>query len=533
MSKSNRLNTENPEQLIYPTEHIKVEVLGGIRLDRLDSLRVTLKLTCKDSNQALRHNLDLYNDIQVNKLIRRAAGKLELGMGAVMDTLESLTDELETYRLSEIKKNSQEDPEGSGKEKELTKPEKTAALKFLKQANLMEKTSALIQQSGVVGEERNALLMYLIFTSRKRNTPLHIISLGASGTGKSHLQEKVAELIPEEDKIEITDLSENAFYYFERSALTNKLILIEDLDGADTAFYPLRELQSKKRISKTIVKKLSNGKTQTVQLVVEGPVSVGGCTTKEAIYEDNANRSFLIYIDDSKEQDEKIMAYQRQVSAGQINIEKEEEIKELLKNTQRCLRPIKVINPYAPYLQIPTEVFKPRRTNNHYLQFVESITFYHQHQRAEKVNQQTGEPYIETTLEDIKTANDLMKEVLLRKSDMLTGACRKYFEKIKLYLIGSKEGEVDSTFTNLSIGTAFRMSTSTVKNYHYQLVNAGYLKTSKEKASKANYYQVVSYKEYEKLQTTIVTALEASYNELIQSLPSTNDKESSKAKIVA
>ena len=49
--------------------------------------------------------------------------------------------------------------------------------------------------------------------------PLHIVSLGASGTGKTHLQEKVGELIPEEDKLEVTSLSENAFYYFRQREL--------------------------------------------------------------------------------------------------------------------------------------------------------------------------------------------------------------------------------------------------------------------------------------------------------------------------
>jgi len=507
MSKKNTLNTQNPEQLLYPTDHIAVEILGGIRLDRLDSLRVTLKLVCNDSKQALRHNLDLYNDTQVNKLIRRAAGKLELGMATVMDLLEDLTNDLETYRLSEIKSNQQEDVI---KEKELTKPEKTAALKFLKQENLIEKTSELIQQSGVVGEEQNALLMYLIFTSRKRRTPLHIISLGASGTGKSHLQEKVAELIPEEDQIEITDLSENAFYYFGQQELKHKLILIEDLDGAESAFYPLRELQSKKRISKTVVKKQTNGKERTVKLSVEGPVSVGGCTTKERIYEDNANRSFLIYIDDSKQQDEKIMAYQRAVSAGLINTDQEEDIKELLKNTQRILKPVAVRNRYAPYLKIPSEVFKPRRTNNHYLQFVEAVTFYHQHQREEQVNKATGEIYIETTLEDIRIANDLMKEVLLRKSDMLTGACRKYFEKLKLYLVGQ---ELQS-FTNLAISNLFRMPFSTVARYHHQLLNVGYLKIEKEKGSKTFNYQVVSYQEYKQMQERISDVLDQLFKEI-------------------
>ncbi len=125
---------------------------------------------------------------------------------------------------------------------------------FLKSDDLLERTSEMIGKSGVVGETINRLLMYLIFTSRKRSNPLHIISLGSSGMGKTHLQESVGGLIPGEDRIELTTLSENAFYYFERQALRHKLILIEDLDGLSGsggsgggAFYALRELQSKRK----------------------------------------------------------------------------------------------------------------------------------------------------------------------------------------------------------------------------------------------------------------------------------------------
>lgn len=35
--------------------------------------------------------------------------------------------------------------------------------------------------------------------------------------------------------------------------------------------------------------------TRTVTLTVNGPVTAAGCTTQEKVYEDNANRSFLIY----------------------------------------------------------------------------------------------------------------------------------------------------------------------------------------------------------------------------------------------
>ncbi|MFY0602080.1 MAG: hypothetical protein JXR03_20565, partial [Cyclobacteriaceae bacterium] len=245
----------------------------------------------------VRHNLDLYNDTQTEKLIRRVAEKLEIGTSVIAASLAELTGQLEEYRLQKIKED-QPQPYESPK---LTNEERKAAETFLKAPNLLERTNELIGKSGVVGEEINRLIMYLIFTSRKRPQPLHIVSLGSSGTGKTHLQEKVGELIPEEDRLSLTSLSENSFYYFGQQELRHKLIMIEDLDGAENVLYPLRELQSKKRISKTVAHKNSKGETKTMQLIVEGPASVSGFTTREQIYADNANRSFWIYLDESEE----------------------------------------------------------------------------------------------------------------------------------------------------------------------------------------------------------------------------------------
>lgn len=67
---------------------------------------------------------------------------------------------------------------------------------FLQQPRLLERTNEIISKSGIVGEELNRLIMYLIFTSRKTTRPRHVISFGSSGTGKSHLQEKVFLTIP-------------------------------------------------------------------------------------------------------------------------------------------------------------------------------------------------------------------------------------------------------------------------------------------------------------------------------------------------
>ena len=237
----------------------------------------------------------------MEKFVRKLAERLAIGTSVVRKTLQELTHELENYRFLLLDKQEQENKPFY---KELSASEEKEAKAFLKKRKLLANTNEYIGKSGVIGESINRLLMYLIFTSRKTSNPLHCISLGSSGAGKTHLQSKVAELVPEEDKVEITVLSANAFYYFNRTELQHKLILIEDLDGAESVLYPLRELQSKKRITKTVVHKDSKGTTKTIHLTVEGPVSVAGCTTQESIYEDNSNRSFLLYIDESEEQDQ-------------------------------------------------------------------------------------------------------------------------------------------------------------------------------------------------------------------------------------
>lgn len=487
------LDTTNPEYILYEYDMLQITILGGTRLEGLDRLRVTLKIQVE--HLAIRHNLDLYNDTQVEKLIRKVAEKLEIGTSVIAAALLDLTDLIEQYRLEEIEKqNSSHD-----KRKMLTPEEIKEAQAYLSAPNLMQQTMEDIGKSGVIGEESNRLLMYLIFTSRKRENPLHIISLGSSGIGKTHLQEKVGQLIPEEDKIEITTLSENAFYYFGQRQLQHKLILIEDLDGAEGVLYPLRELQSKKRINKTVVHKNTKGETRSINLTVEGPVSVAGCTTKESLYEDNANRNFLIYIDESPEQDERIMNYQRKLSAGKIDISEEHQIREKLQNTQRVLQSLSIRNPYAELLQIPSEVFKPRRTNAHYLAFIEAVTFYHQYQREKQHDQDTGEEYIETTLEDIREANELLKDVLIRKSDLLTGACRNYFESLKTHL----KIEAKLTFSNREIRQVLRTKSTTLKRYHQQLLEAGLIRVKAGKRYRGYEYEIVNQQEYNQLKEGI------------------------------
>jgi predicted transcriptional regulator len=283
------------------------------------------------------------------------------------------------------------------------------------------------------------------------------------------------------------------------------------MDGAENVLLPLRELMSKKRISKRVVVKNSKGNMSTIPLLVEGPICVAGTTTKEKVYEDNANRSLLIYRDNSKQHQEKIMDYQRALSAREIDHQEETKIKELFKDMQSLLKPIAVKNPYAKQLKIPQEVFKPLRSNAHYLQFIECVTFYHQYQREVKTDTQTGEQFIETTLEDIAAANALLKDVLLAKADELSGACRTFFEVLKAHLKQEKK----KSFYAKEIRSSMRIHYATLNRHLIQLLKNGYIKiVGGDKFRQGYEYEVLNYEEYQALESNIKTALDEALDKI-------------------
>jgi hypothetical protein len=450
-------NPTNPEQLIYENSILTIEVLGGVRLEGLDRMRVTLKVALSGAEvPPLRHNLDLYNDTQLEKFIRKIAERLEIATSLIAGTLAELTQALENYRLEKIKEN--DGTLSLSKGTPLTETEKAEAIKNLQQANLLEQTIQDLQNSGIQGETENALILYLAMTSRKTPDPMSVICLAKSGTGKSYLMERVALCIPDEDKKEHTQFTSNAFYYYKKEEIRNKIFLIEDLEGAMDVLFPIRELQSKKRISKTITQKGRDGKLQTITLVVEGPVCVIACTTKESIYEDNANRSLLIYLNDSKIQDEKVMHYQKQHRAGLVDVYQEQKTQLKLQHMQKALVPIKVINPFAPLIDLPDNFPKKRRALPILLNFIEAITFYHQYQRTEVVSQDTGEVYIQSTVEDIQNGYHYLRDVLCRRNDELAGAVRNFYEQLKTIL------ENRTTETNTEENTKENVQANTEAN---------------------------------------------------------------------
>ncbi len=235
--------------LIYRNAVLRITVLGGVKLEGLDRLVVTLMVKVIEGNRpAVRHKLDLYNDNQTSTFCRTLAGKLEVGLTVTEASLSELTDLLEAWRLKEIQKQSAEEV----RIVPLTSEQEHAARTRLQSPGLMQWTGEQLGASGIIGEEKNRMILYVAMTSRLLESPISVFCLARSGVGKSYLQERVAACMPEHSKLENTQFTENSFYYFGRRELSHTIVLIEDMDGAQNVLFPIRELQSKKRISKTV-----------------------------------------------------------------------------------------------------------------------------------------------------------------------------------------------------------------------------------------------------------------------------------------
>ena len=170
-----------------------------------------------------------------------------------------------------------------------------------------------MEKLGLIGEATNKLIGYLVMTSRKMPDPLALLTLSGSGAGKSHLQDTILCLCPDEELIKLTSLTDRALFYKGEDSLQNKVLAVEELAGAPGADYAIRNLISaKKLVIESTIKNPLTGKLETQVNTVNGPTAVFQTTTNPRTDAETRSRFILISVDESPEQTQAILAAQRQ-----------------------------------------------------------------------------------------------------------------------------------------------------------------------------------------------------------------------------
>jgi len=395
-------------------------------------------------------------------------------MGRVLLKLEALQDAQITESLSTAERMPA-----------MSSDDRKAALKLLKQPDLLDRISTHAEACGIVGERANVLAAYLACVSRKLDQPLAVMIQSTSAAGKSALMDAVLALMPEEECVQYSAMTGQSLYYLGESDIKHKVLAIAEEEGVREASYALKLLQSQGGLTiASTGKDTLTGKLVTQEYKVTGPVTLMLTTTAIDLDEELKNRCLVLTINESRDQTREIHRRQRyeETLDGLIADERRAAIVSLHQNAQRLLRPLKVVNPYAEHLTFLDEKTRMRRDHKKYLTLIRAIALLHQHQRPVKtLNPDGAEPidYVEVSLDDIAAANALCAEVMGRTLDELPPQTRMLLGLIHdMVEASAKEQDItlsEVRFTRRDIRAATGWGDTQAKVHCRRLVELEYL----------------------------------------------------------
>lgn len=257
---------------------------------------------------------------------------------------------------------------------------------------------------GIIGEEHNKLMCYLAATSRLMDTPLNILVLSSSGAGKSTLLDKTLKLMPPEDVVRASAITDKALYYMD--SLNGKILALEEAAGIKD-IYAIRTLISEGYLAQESVSG-QRGKSN----YVKGGCSVFQTTTNPQINPETKSRFFILGVDESREQTRRILEMQRKSHTleGLKDNSESEGIIRKHHAFQRMLEPYPVVNPYAEELFYEDDRLQARRDQPKFLNLCKAVAFLNQMKKPLK--NCNGVSYIEVDRSDIKQAMELASELL-------------------------------------------------------------------------------------------------------------------------
>jgi hypothetical protein len=313
----------------------------------------------------------------------------------------------------------------------MTAQEEAEAMTLAKHPRFLDLVLADLHKLGMVGEDINLLIAWLVGLSRKMEKPLGVCVMSRSAAGKSSLLETIGKVIPDEDKHQYTALTPQALFHMPENALCHKALFVAEDVGAEGAAYSLKTLQSDgKLLMACTVKDEETGQMVAKTKLVRGPAAIFLTSTRRAMDDELLNRLFVLSIDESAEQTRRIHHAQRYARSLEGIMEKRSRSKIIRRqqNFQRLIRPLLVRNMFRDELEFKSTQLRARRDNEKYLALMEVVALVHQYQREIKSATDADGvafQFIDVTRQDVELVGRLLAEVLDQTTDELTPASRR------------------------------------------------------------------------------------------------------------
>jgi hypothetical protein len=368
---------------------------------------------------------------------------------------------------------------------------------------------------GYVGEDLNKLLIYIAASSRILDDPISVLILSQSASGKSMLVDTVRKLIPPEDVVFLTSLSEQALNY--TKDLMHKFLVLGEAVHSEVVEHQIREMLSARELSRLVtVKDQASGDHSSTMHRKPVIVAAMMSSTREDINPENASRYFMINADESREQTRRIQARQREKYSFQRQYDKIETVPQIIRKhhaAQRLLKKYIIINPFAGYLDFPDTLMRTRRDHDRFIDLIACVSFLRQFQKEIK-HDGNGMEYIECDLQDYEIAFDIMvNDVLSSTMTELSRSALELYENLRTMAreFGKKKNlkANEASFTQREIREHTGFGQSWVKQNLRMLLDYEYVVVEKGGSSRSKgYYRIREDEPIQKLNLSMIPSPE-------------------------
>jgi len=419
-------------EVVYSIHGVKEIFIGNLRA------RIRAKLAHAPGSEKYYDNLDLYSARSRASFAANLAREFSIEQKRVEKDLVRILEYLEAERDRALLTGAHREDTYcmSAEEREL-------GMEFLTSPRLFDELVHDMDVLGYVGERLNKQLLYLAASSRKLDDPISVLIISQSASGKSMLVDTVRSLMPPEEVIAVTSLSDQALNYV--ADLEHKFLILSEAIHNEVVEHQLREMLSAKELSRLVtMKDPKTGELRTRLVTTKAIVSTVMSSTRYEVNPENASRSFVIDTDESREQTKRIHARQRSKYTLERFAEKATTIPRVVKKhhaAQRLLTRRIIVNPFGKYLDFPDVLMRTRRDHERFIDLIACVAFIRQYQKDTK--ERDGVEYIECDLEDYRIAYPIMVEGVLTSTmrELPEGSITLYEEIRKVAReMGSEQG---------------------------------------------------------------------------------------------
>jgi hypothetical protein len=269
---------------------------------------------------------------------------------------------------------------------------------------ILDRLRVLLPEIGLVGEDDNALLIYLVATSRLFDNPVSVAVKGPSSGGKSWTVERVLQFFPEEAYHALSAMSERALVY-SKEPLRNRMLVIFEAAGmtGDLTSYLIRSLLSEGCVRYETVESTSEGLVPKL-IEREGPTGLIVTTTAVHLHPENETRLLSLTVRDTPAQTRDVLRSLADEDADpHVDVAPWVALQEWIAMGQT-----EVTIPYGRALAeaVPTKAVRLRRDFRSLLGLIRAHALLHQATRA----RDSGDRVV-ATLDDYAVVRELVEEM--------------------------------------------------------------------------------------------------------------------------